>query len=75
MMRPARTAQDTVREALAAMNDRQFTLAAKATGVSCSALRCFADGRSGSLPAHSLHRLGEHIFSGRYFVKREERAT
>jgi hypothetical protein len=71
--RPARTAQDALREMLASMNDRQFILAAKASGVSLATLRAFADGRS-TLPSHSLHRLGEHIYAGRYFQKREERA-
>jgi hypothetical protein len=71
--RPARTAQDTLRETVASMNERQLALAASSIGVSRPTLVAFAEGRS-SLPARSLHQLGVHIFCGRFFIKREERA-
>jgi len=55
------------------MNERQLALAASSIGVSRPTLVAFAEGRS-SLPARSLHQLGVHIFCGRFFIKREERA-
>ena len=60
--RPARTAQDALREMIGAMNSSQLAVAAKSAGVSLSSLRSFAEGRSG-LPSHCLHRLGEHLFA------------
>lgn len=71
--RPARTAESALREMLGAMNVGQFGAAAKASGVSLATLRAFCDGRS-TLPSHTLQRVGEHIYAGRYFQKREERA-
>jgi hypothetical protein len=59
-----------LRETVAAMSDRQLVLAAGAIGVSRATLGAFCEGRS-SLPEHSMKRLGEHVFAGRYLVKRE----
>ena len=69
--RPARTAQGALREMVAAMSDRQLGRAAWEGGIPCRTLVAFAEGRSG-LPSHSLQRLGEHLFTGRFFIKREE---
>jgi hypothetical protein len=71
-VRPARTAQSALRDSVASMNDRQLAQAASAIGVSRATLTSFASGRS-SLPEHCLQRLGEHLYRGAYFVKREER--
>jgi hypothetical protein len=68
---PARTAQSTLRESVASMGDRQIALAARASGIPRSSLIAFAEGRSG-LSELSMRRLGEHLFTGRYLIKREE---
>jgi hypothetical protein len=66
-----RTAHSALRESVAAMSDRQIALAAREIGVSKATLAAYAEGRS-SLPEHSLQRLGAHVFTGRFFIKREE---
>ena len=71
--RPLRSAQNTLRESVAAMNTMQLAFAASAIGVSRASLVAFAEGRT-TLPDFSLRRLGEHVFSGKFLIKREERA-
>jgi hypothetical protein len=66
-----RTAQDSLRASVASMGERQIALAARAIGVSRSTLVAYAEGRS-ALPEHSLKRLGDHLYRGKFLIKVEE---
>lgn len=66
-----RSAHSALRDSVASMNAMQLALAASAIGVSRASLVAFAEGRT-TLPDFSLKRLGEHLYTGRYFIKREE---
>jgi len=70
--RPARSAQDALRDSVAAMGSMQLTQAAGAIGVSRATLVAFGEGRS-SLPEHSVKRLGDHLYRGAFLLK-ERRA-
>jgi hypothetical protein len=69
--RPARSVQGALREAVASMSDRQLGLAAWESEIPRRTLVAFAEGRT-ALSDLGMRRLGEHLFGGRYFIKREE---
>ena len=66
-----RTADGALRDMLASMSMLQLANAANAAEISKPLLIAYMDGRT-TLSDLSKRRLGDHLYTGRYFVKREE---
>jgi hypothetical protein len=64
---PAQPAQDSVREALAAMTESQLARASYSAQIPRAVLQSFIRGEP--LSAAAVHRLGAHLLVGKFFQK------
>ena len=68
---PTGSARNVLREMVAAMNERQITLAANKSEIARASLVAFAEGRS-RLEEASVRRLADHLYRGAFFIKARE---